>query len=302
MSDHERGAYSPQTDAPLAFDARQSRGGGGFPTTLVISLVVLVVLIGAIVLFYRSGIRGASEGPGQVGAPVDQIKSPAPAGAQPSDQPATGLQIYKTETQPAAPPPAPTFAAPPEQPQARPAAPVQSQALPAPQPAPAPQSTPATAPAATSTPAVTAKSAPMAATAAAAGATAPAKSAAPPKDEIAALLDKSGAAPATPSPTTKAAAPAKPVKPPTAPAGASGTGTTVQIGAYSSEDLAVSGWNNLATAFPADMTGKGQHFEPVKTADGKTLYRATVSGFGSHAGAVAFCAKLKAAGRACIVK
>jgi hypothetical protein len=77
---------------------------------------------------------------------------------------------------------------------------------------------------------------------------------------------------------------------------------SAQIGAYSSEDLAVSGWNSLATAFSGDMTGKGQHFEPVKTADGKTLYRATVTGFGSRAAAVAFCAKLKAASHACIVR
>ena len=78
MTDHDRGAYSPQSDAPLAFDARQSRGGGGFPTTLAISLVVLAVLIVAIVLFYRSGVRGAGQGPAPVGAPVAQIKAPPP--------------------------------------------------------------------------------------------------------------------------------------------------------------------------------------------------------------------------------
>ena len=64
MTDHERGAYSPQTETPLAFDARQSqpRGGGGFPTTLAMSVVVLVLMIVALVLFYRSGIKGAGDG------------------------------------------------------------------------------------------------------------------------------------------------------------------------------------------------------------------------------------------------
>jgi hypothetical protein len=259
MSDHERGAYSPQTDAPLAFDARQSPGGGGggFPTTLVVSLVILVLLIGAIVLFYRSGIRGAGQEPAAVGA----------AGAQPSDE-ATGLQIYKTETAPAAPSP-PAFTAPPEQPQPRPTAAVSAK------PAPAPT---ALAPAARS-PAVPAKTA-------------------QPKDEIGALIDKNTAAASAPPPPVKR--PPAAVKA-SAPAAAAGTGTSVQIGAYSSQDLAEKGWNALATVFPADMTGKGQHFEPVAR-DGKTLYRAVVTGFASKTGAQAFCAKLKAANRSCIVK
>ena len=295
MSDHERGAYSPQTDAPLAFDARQSRGGGGgFPTTLVVSLVILVILVVAIVLFYRSGIRGAGQGPAAVGAPVAQIKTPAPAGAQPSDE-AAGLQIYKTETQPpvtggGAPLPAPTFSGPPEQPQARPTTPVQAQALPPPVPAQQasaqpqhPQASPAVA--------------------AATGATIPAKPAA--KDEIGALLDKTPAAkPAKPVVVaSNGPAVAKPVTAPAAktPAAPAGNGTSVQIGAYSSEDLAAAGWNGLATQYPGDMSGKGQHFEAVPK-DGKTLYRAAVTGFASHDAAMAFCAKLKAASHACFVR
>ena len=75
----------------------------------------------------------------------------------------------------------------------------------------------------------------------------------------------------------------------------------IQIGAYSSEALAAKGWSDLAGAFAGDMAGKGKHFEPVSR-DGKTLYRAAVTGFGSKAEAQAFCVKLKAAGRACIVK
>jgi hypothetical protein len=36
--------------------------------------------------------------------------------------------------------------------------------------------------------------------------------------------------------------------------------------------------------------------------DGHTLYRTAVTGFGSKAEAAEFCAKLKAAGKACFVK
>jgi hypothetical protein len=283
MSDNERGAYSPQNDAPLAFDARRSPGGGGFPTTLIISLVILALLIVAIVMFYRSGIRSASEGPAPVGTPVAQIKSPAPAGAQPSDE-ATGLQIYKTEGAPASSTPsAPTFSAPPEEPKPRPVAP--SVAAPSP------------------------------AIVAASGATGPARPAvaatAAQKDEIGALLDKSSAVAAAPPKPAKAAKAAKAVKPaavaatpalaPAAPAAPAVAGASAQIGAYSSDALAAKGWGDIAGAFPADMAGKGKHFEPVAK-DGKTLYRAAVTGFASKADAQAFCAKLKAAGHACIVK
>jgi hypothetical protein len=214
------------------------------------SIVVLVLMIVALVLFYRSGIKGAGDETQPVGTPVAQIKAPPPASAQPSDE-AAGLQIYKTESgTPSTPLPAPTFAPPPEQPQPRPASPVVAR------------------------PAQPVSAAPVK----------PAQPA-PRRDEIGAILEQS-AAPA-----------AKPVA--AAPSGAGGA--SVQIGAYSSEALAAKGWNDLAEAFAGDMAGKGKHFEPVSK-DGKTLYRAAVTGFASRAEAAAFCGKLKAAGRACIVK
>ena len=97
MSDHDRGAYTPNTDAPLSFDARQSRGRRAFPTTLLISLVVLIGLTLAIFMFYRSGVRGAGEAPVPVGTPVGEIKSPPPAQAQQPPAAGQGLQIYKAE-------------------------------------------------------------------------------------------------------------------------------------------------------------------------------------------------------------
>ncbi|MAK83739.1 MAG: sporulation protein, partial [Phenylobacterium sp.] len=95
MSDHDRGAYTPPTDAPLSFDARQPvRGSRPAPMMLLISAVVLVVLVVAIVLIYRSGAREAGDPPQTVGTPVGEMKTaPAPED-QPVD-PATGLQIYR---------------------------------------------------------------------------------------------------------------------------------------------------------------------------------------------------------------
>ena len=132
MSDPHRGAYTPPTDAPLAFDARQPvRGSRPLPMTLIISAVVLLTLIAAVVLIYRGGVRGPNEPPRTVGDTVAQMKVPAPAQTQPSD-PAAGLQIYRNQTDQ----PSPTFAAEPESPLPRPTAPaavapVASSALPA---------------------------------------------------------------------------------------------------------------------------------------------------------------------------
>ena len=47
--------------------------------------------------------------------------------------------------------------------------------------------------------------------------------------------------------------------------------------------------------------GKGKAVEKVEK-DGKTLYRTAVTGFASREAAQAFCAKLKAAGKACFVR
>lgn len=138
MSDPHRGAYTPPTDAPLSFDARQPvRGARPLPMTLIISAVVLVTLVVGVILVYRGGVRNPNDPPQTVGTEVAQMKTPPPAGSQPQD-PAAGLQIYHNED----PQPSATFAAPPETPQARPvapvaSAPVQTAALPAAKPAPA---------------------------------------------------------------------------------------------------------------------------------------------------------------------
>lgn len=119
MSDQERGAYTPPTDEPLAFDARRTTSERRpVPMTLVASAVVLVVLVVAVVLFYRSGVRSRNEAP-NVGEPVAAVKTAPTQEAQPIDE-AAQLDVYVAD--PNAPGAAqPTFAPGPEQPQPRPA-------------------------------------------------------------------------------------------------------------------------------------------------------------------------------------
>ena len=279
MTDSDRGAYTPPTaDAPLTFDARQPvRGTRPAPLTLIISGVVLLILVAAIIFFYRSGVRGDGEAPQTVGAPVGPLKTPAPEGEQPSD-PAAGLQIYQEEApaHPAAAPaaPAPTFTAPPEQPAARAAPPPPVKV------APAPAAAPAAAPAQASALKPAQSAAPP-----------PAKPATTPAAPVSALPK-----PAAPAPKPAAAAPATP-KPAAGASGAAG----VQIGAFSSKALADSGWNDAARISPGKIAGKGKTVEPVQV-NGSTLFRTTVTGFASKAEAKAFCDDLKAAGKNCFVK
>ncbi|MGR4866435.1 cell division protein FtsN [Caulobacter sp. LARHSG274] len=276
MSDPHRGAYTPPTDAPLSFDARQPvRGSRPLPMTLIISAVVLATLLVAVLLIYRGGVRGANEPPRTVGEPVAQVKAPPAAGtAQPTD-PAAGLQIYKNETPEAS----PTFAAQPEAPLPRPAAP----------PPTAPVQTATLAPA---KPAPAGPSAPV--SAAPAAAKPPARS---PTIE--------GLATAAVAPKPPIGAPKPPIgaaKPPTAVAAASAGGpASVQIGALSSTALADKAWADAARIAPGMAAGKGKKVEAIDK-NGATLYRTAVTGFASRAEAKAFCDALSAAGKSCFVK
>lgn len=264
MSDPHRGAYTPPTDAPLSFDARQPvRGARPLPMTLIISAVVLVTLVVGVALVYRGGIRNPNEPPPAVGTEVAEMKAPPPAGSQPQD-PAAGLQIYHSEeAQPSA-----TFAAPPETPQPRPAvplptAPVQTAALQPAKPAPA-----AAAPTIESlaTDAVAPKPAPKPVQVAAA---------------------------TSPAPKPAAAAP-KPVATATGPA-------SVQIGALSSPALADKAWTDAVRLAPGLAAGKGKKVEAVDK-NGTTLYRTSVTGFPTREAAKAFCEAIAASGKSCFVK
>ncbi|MBI1196641.1 MAG: SPOR domain-containing protein [Phenylobacterium sp.] len=268
MSDHERGAYTPPTDAPLSFDPRQpERGARPIPFTLVLTVLVLAAVVAAIFVFYQQGVRKAGEAPRTVGQPVGAMTTAAPPEAQPQD-PAAGLQVYQAESGQPMEVGQPKFAPPPEQPQARPTTPVVTTAAP---------------PAKATTTAQTAEALrpaiPAAAPPPAAKAEAPAPKAAP---------------------VAKAEAPAPaPAKP--APAKPAAGGAVVQIGALSSTALADRAWSDAVAIAPGLAAGKGKSIEKIEK-NGGSLYRTAVTGFASRADAQAFCDKLKAAGKACFVR
>jgi cell division protein FtsN len=169
---------------------------------------------------------------------------------------------------------APTFAPGPEQPQPRPTTPVQAQPIPAAQPAPA----------------------------------APAADDDAPKPQVYVLTQNNppagsattrldGSAAPAPAPVKAAPAPTpKPVAP--APTTVTPGNFVVQIGAVSSTALA-----NTALAQAASIAGggHGKSITPV-TVNGATLYRTAVTGFTTKEAAIAYCNKLKAAGKSCFVR
>jgi cell division protein FtsN len=292
MSDADRGAYTPPTDPPLTFDARQPvRGSRPVPLTLIASAGVLALLVVAIVVFYSSGVRKDGEAPRTVGTQVAEMKVAPPAGSQPTD-PAAGLQIYQTEKGREAPAAAPTFAPPPETPQPRAVAPPPAASPTTPvkqEPTALPPAKPASQVAqlkpAQPAPAVQLPPKP---------APKPAVAAAP----VAALPKAPPVKPPAPKLTVQVApAPApKPSEP--KPASSGGGSAVVQIGAFSSKDQADQG---LADAARIAGGGKGRSIEAIQKG-GATLYRTQVTGFDSRASAVTYCDKLKAAGKTCFVK
>jgi len=297
MTEQDRGAYTPQTDAPLAFDARYSRGSGErpIPWTLVISGVVLVTLVGALAFFYRDGFRHAGGAPAVVGAPVEDSKAP-PSGQAASGDPAAGLQVYKAEATPAhegGPPVSATLAPAPEAPTARPvtAAPIDDAKL-----RPAQGDTTAQTAVPPPAPVVVAKAAPTATPKALTIKTATPKAAPVKAASLKTAVAASGDTTAKPVKLAKATVTPKAVDA-EIPTGA----PVVQIGAFSSEALAVKGWSDVATLMPGQMAGKSRKVE-MANVGGKTFYRGFVGGFASKSAAESFCASLTAAGKGCMVK
>ncbi|MEO8927771.1 MAG: SPOR domain-containing protein [Caulobacteraceae bacterium] len=266
MSDYDRGRQAPGSEPPLAFDGRRpARRSGPAPVTLILSLLLLVVVGGGVFYIYRGGVRGSGDAPRPVGAPVGDVRTAAPSQVQTPD-PAAGLSIYKDDPNAASATPA--FVPPPEQP--------------TPRPAPANAATPApAAPATTPAPVKEAAPQPAKPVPAKAAAVKPpaAKPYAPVKPtSIAKLLEADASPPAKSSPAV------------------------VQIGAFSSKDLADAGWNDAAGVAPGVMAGKGKRVTPLTKGDGSTLYRTSITGFASRDEAQALCAKLKAAGQSCFVR
>jgi len=98
--------------------------------------------------------------------------------------------------------------------------------------------------------------------------------------------------PAAAKPATPAPKPATPA--PTAAPAASGGGSTVQLGAFSSEAKANAAWSALAGRF-GFLGGLSKQVIPVQSG-GKTLYRLRAGGADGST-----CGKLKVAGESCTV-
>lgn len=277
MSDHDRGG--PPHDEPLAFDRRDRPAARGpAPLTLILSVLLLLALGAAIFAFYRGGLSEGARAPRAIGAPVGDLRQAPPAMSGDVD-PAAGLKIYQqAEGEP--PPLQPNFTPPPEQPLPRPAAPAPVAVAP-------PPAAPAPAPVAEAT--------------------------SPPPAPVT-VLAKPPAAPSAPPATPPAAAPPKaPVQSPSrtvpkplptpapasAKAAAAGPPASVQIGAFSSAEIAEKEWS--AAVARAGGSGRGKRIERVER-EGATLYRTTVTGFPDRAAAQAFCDRLKAAGKSCFVR
>jgi cell division protein FtsN len=76
-------------------------------------------------------------------------------------------------------------------------------------------------------------------------------------------------------------------------------GTTLQLGAFSSQAKAELAWTSLTSRYPY-LAGLSKRIEPVERDTG-TLFRLRAGGSADAATAVATCAKLKVAGEACVV-
>ncbi|MGH7016398.1 MAG: SPOR domain-containing protein [Caulobacteraceae bacterium] len=258
---------------PLTFRSiREERPRRPPPTTLIASLVVLVVVVaGGGFLLYRHGVRGPSDAPRPLGAPINDIRTIAPP-PPPSDDGA-GLSIYKANPET---PPAPTFAPPPESPAAR--TPVASQPL---SPAAGPEASKTVAPEAQ-----TAEAAP------------PERS----EDAVAAIAEGGALKGALPPKASRKPEPKEQAPEAEAVAANPQSGDfAVQIGAFSSPAEAERGWEKAAAAAPGAMAGKGKQVARLDRA-GKVLYRTAITGFTTRAQAQALCAHLKASGGSCFVR
>jgi len=309
MTEHDRGAYTPQPDAPLQFDARGPRRRKPIPMTLIGSGAVLVVLLGALALHARHDAKTGAEPARPVGAPIAEVKTAAPATAQPKD--AAAVDVFGGAAQTAqntaqGPAKAPTFAPPPEAPKPRAQLTVQTaEAVPI---KVAPLTT-------TNTPAPAALAkAPPAPVKTAPAYRAPTTAAAAPasKPDATAVITRLAQAPAARPVPAKAAPTASTTlasTPRTAAAKAADTGSpasvfggsVVQIGAFSSMSLSEKGWTDVSSAMAGEMSGKLKKVEAVEK-DGKTFYRTSVVGFPSRSAADAFCRSLTAKGHVCFAK
>lgn len=297
MSNNDRGAYTPPTEESLPFDARRARSSAPAPLTLIISGVVFLVLLVALVLMYQSGTRSKGEVP-SVGTATG-VQKVAPGADQ--AKPLTDSDITPVYGQNPA-PSNPAFRKGPETPQ-----PLTPETGPV---TAGTQGGSATTGAATSAPATApATSAPTNGTLAHPSApvtTQPLTTPSQPAPVKPALKVETVPAPvAKPVAKPEVKAEAKPEPKPSATtasgATASSAGAVVQIGAYTSREIADREFAAAASSMGPLAAKAKKHVEPVEV-DGKTRYRTQFTGFASKDQAKQLCDALKASGHTCIVK
>ena len=77
--------------------------------------------------------------------------------------------------------------------------------------------------------------------------------------------------------------------------------SVVQIGAFSSEEIATKAFHDAARLGGGKMSGKAMRIVPIVKGDA-TLYRVAATGFSSKEDAQGVCDKLKVAGKSCFVR
>ena len=107
---------------------------------------------------------------------------------------------------------------------------------------------------------------------------------------------------AVPAPASSAAASsaAKPAEPVAVAKPASTGSASVQIGAYTSTDIANAEYAKVASSYGLFVGGASKRIEKVTTPNG-TFYRTAFTGLSADK-AKSFCSALKASGHDCIVK
>lgn len=118
-----------------------------------------------------------------------------------------------------------------------------------------------------------------------------------------ALRPGSEAATEAPKPTATATTTAKPAPAQASKAPASAKGAyLVQVAALKDEKSARASWRALSQRFPAVLGGHALDIEKADLGAKGTWYRVRAAGFQTKAAATEACARLKAAGQACMVK
>ncbi|MFN3932490.1 MAG: SPOR domain-containing protein [Brevundimonas sp.] len=102
-----------------------------------------------------------------------------------------------------------------------------------------------------------------------------------------------------PAPAPAPAAPVKKAAP--APAPAAGGTSSVQIGAFSTPNLAEREYNAVVGRYPQFTQGGARRVQEVTASNGSTVYRTTVNGL-SREQASGLCNAIKASGGDCIVR